>query len=276
MEAFQNETVLRQNIWMAPDVCSDKLGKGQVTKNTILMGEQILSYAHTAHMNNFSMWAGITAVVSMKTLTRQYACDVILRNVRLSIFVVESNKYCIFWVCLFVALVMQHINRMRRIILPSVTVCLCNIFPHYLIKGTIFGKKLLNVKCLFWFSLQILYEMFIILRRNQRDIIINIRRSLCKIYVTIFRFWWNLNCLDTVSKNTEMSNMVEIGPVGDELFHAHRRTDMTKLLVAFRNFANAANKKEACVWQSLPLVCYTVRWRSNRKYWWIKRGVQII
>ena len=28
-------------------------------------------------------------------------------------------------------------------------------------------------------------------------------------------------------------------PVGAELLHAHRRTDMTKLIVAFRNFAKA-------------------------------------
>jgi hypothetical protein len=28
------------------------------------------------------------------------------------------------------------------------------IVPHYLMNGTIFGKKLLNVKCAFWFSLQ--------------------------------------------------------------------------------------------------------------------------
>jgi len=33
---------------------------------------------------------------------------------------------------------------------------LYNIFPHYLINGTIFEKKLLNTKCVFWFSLQLL------------------------------------------------------------------------------------------------------------------------
>jgi len=32
---------------------------------------------------------------------------------------------------------------------------------------------------------------------------------------------------------------MEILPVGDELFHADSRTNMTKLTVAFRNFANA-------------------------------------
>ena len=40
---------------------------------------------------------------------------------------------------------------------------------------------------------------------------------------------------------------MKICPVGDELFHANgrtkRQTDMTKLIVAFRNFANAPKKK---------------------------------
>jgi len=31
-------------------------------------------------------------------------------------------------------------------------------------------------------------------------------------------------------------------PVGAELFHADGQTDMTKLTVAFRSFANASNK----------------------------------
>ena len=31
---------------------------------------------------------------------------------------------------------------------------------------------------------------------------------------------------------------MKIHPVGTELFHADRRTDMTKLIVAFRNCAN--------------------------------------
>jgi hypothetical protein len=35
----------------------------------------------------------------------------------------------------------------------------------------------------------------------------------------------------------------EIPPGGAELFHVDRRTDMTKLVVAFRNFANASKKK---------------------------------
>ena len=160
----------------------------------------------------------------MKALTRSYACNVTLRNVRLTVFSWKSNKYCIFWECVFVALVMQHIKRKRHIIFPSLTVWLYTVFPHYLIIGTIFGKKLLSIKCVFWFSLQLLYEKFIILRRTRWSILINVNRSLCKVSVILVRFWWNLYFLETVSKNTEISNWEKIGPERVELFHASRRT----------------------------------------------------
>ena len=50
---------------------------------------------------------------------------------------------------------------------------LYKIFPHYLINGTIFGrkKKLLIIKCVFWFHPQLLSETFLILRRSERDMI---------------------------------------------------------------------------------------------------------
>ena len=44
------------------------------------------------------------------------------------------------------------------------------------------------------------------------------------------------------SKNTEIPNFVKCRHVGAELFHVGRRTDktdMTKLIVAYRNFTNA-------------------------------------
>jgi len=59
---------------------------------------------------------------------------------------------------------------------------------------------------------------------------------------------------DRFQKNTHISNFMKIRPVGAELFHPEKRkegetdkriegqTDMTKLLVAFRNFANATKK----------------------------------
>jgi hypothetical protein len=39
----------------------------------------------------------------------------------------------------------------------------------------------------------------------------------------------------------QILNFMKIRPVGAELFYADRQTDITKLTVAFRNFANAPN-----------------------------------
>ena len=40
-------------------------------------------------------------------------------------------------------------------------------------------------------------------------------------------------------KTPEIPNFMKIRPVRAELFHADGRTDVMKLVVAFRNFANA-------------------------------------
>jgi len=70
--------------------------------------------------------------------------------------------------------------------------------------------------------------------------------------------------LDNVAKNIQISNFVNVRPVGAEMFHAcrwtdgqtsgriegrkdkwaHRGTDTTKLIIASRNFANARKKKK--------------------------------
>jgi len=63
-----------------------------------------------------------------------------------------------------------------------------NNFPNYLENGTIFGKKLLNTKCVFRFSLQLLSETFHILRRTERDMIKTVHRSACKVPVIVVRF----------------------------------------------------------------------------------------
>ena len=43
-------------------------------------------------------------------------------------------------------------------------------------------------------------------------------------------------------KKSQISSFIKIRPVGAELLHADKRTDMTKLRVAARNFTNAPKK----------------------------------
>ena len=44
--------------------------------------------------------------------------------------------------------------------------------------------------------------------------------------------------LDRFSKNSHLSNFMKICLVATDLLHADGQTDMTKLIFAFRNFAN--------------------------------------
>jgi hypothetical protein len=46
-----------------------------------------------------------------------------------------------------------------------------SIFPRYLINGTIFDRKFLNIKFASLFSLQLLSETFLIIRRTERNVI---------------------------------------------------------------------------------------------------------
>ena len=116
---------------------------------------------------------------------------------------------------------------------------LYGIFRHYLINCTNFGEKLLNIKYVFLFSLQLLSEMLLILRRIPPDIITNVHRSSSKVPAILVTLQSKLNFLDRFLKSNQIPNLTEIRPVGAEFFHADGRTDMTKLMVAFRNSANA-------------------------------------
>ena len=102
----------------------------------------------------------------------------------------------------------------------------CSIFPHYLIKGTIFEKKKYsNTRCVFIFSTT-LSETFLILRRIERG---NIKMYIgLHIMYPLFLSYLKkkLNFLDRFLKNTrKYSNFMKICPVRVELFHAEGRTD---------------------------------------------------
>jgi len=50
--------------------------------------------------------------------------------------------------CVFAASDIQHAMRMCRIVICDLPHCTI-FFPQYLINGTIFGKNLTNIKCVF-------------------------------------------------------------------------------------------------------------------------------
>ena len=116
----------------------------------------------------------------------------------------------------------HHATRMRHIVicgLPS-----CKYFSTISHKRHDFRKRLLNTKCVFWFSLQLLSETFPILR-TERGMIKNVYRSSCTVPVILVKILWNLNFLDRFSTNTRISNFTKLLPVAAQLFHADGQTD---------------------------------------------------
>jgi hypothetical protein len=123
------------------------------------------------------------------------------------------------------------------------------IFPHYLINGTIFEKKLVYVKHVFWFSLQLLSETIYSkknwARYNKKFILVFTLSAIYswtvlkklefsgQFFLKILRFhislksvWWELSCF----------------------LQTDGQTYMTELIVASLNFANTPKNKNRVMW----------------------------
>jgi len=128
--------------------------------------------------------------------------------------------------CVSVALFIQHAKRMRRIVLSSAA---CPALPHFPTLShkphDIRHKATKHKMCAFWCSLQLLSEIFLILRIMQRDIVTQVHKSLCKVLALLVIFQWKLNFLDKRPKNTKTLNSMTILPVGTDLFRMDRETD---------------------------------------------------
>jgi hypothetical protein len=112
---------------------------------------------------------GSVAMV-VTTQDRQCTYNVTLRRVHESLLPWESNKYHIFvCVCMRVRVCSLTYPACSAYAPYCDVICdfrLHQIFRHCLISGAIFGKTLLNIKCVFWFSLQSLSKTFLILKKN--------------------------------------------------------------------------------------------------------------
>jgi len=90
-------------------------------------------------------------ILSLSTTRRQeWQCtyNVTLKYVRVSTVAVERAKSITYSEFVSVALVTQHAKRMRHVVIRGLS-GFYNIFLHYLINGTMSGKMLLNIKCVF-------------------------------------------------------------------------------------------------------------------------------
>ena len=100
----------------------------------------------------------------------------------------RDNKHYIFWVCVR-SLCYPAWNATYCIILSSVACLALPCFSKLSHKWRdIRKKKLLNIRRVFWFPLQILSSIFLILRRTEWDITINIHMSSCKLPITLVKF----------------------------------------------------------------------------------------
>jgi hypothetical protein len=137
----------------------------------------------------------------------------------------------------FVALVIQHTKGIF-----SYLACLPLLYYIPLShKWQDFRRKIYLKKMFFFISSAT--DTFLTLRRIQRDVIKNVHKSSCTVVV---RFKWNLTFFDRIFKNVEISNYTKYPSSGSRVILCGRtdgRTDsqinVTKLIVAFLNFANA-------------------------------------
>ena len=96
--------------------------------------------------------------------------------------------------CISAAFFIRHATRVHFIVIGGLS-GFTQYFPRYLTHGTIFGNKLLNTKCVFWYTQQLLSETFFILRKIKQDITINVRRWAdkfclhCDIFIYIRHIW---------------------------------------------------------------------------------------
>jgi len=112
------------------------------------------------------------------------------------------------------------------------SVVICCVSGCIIYFGTLFlkehdfsGKSWLNIKFMFWISLQLLSRTFLIVRRIQQTIVTNAHSSSCKLPLILARFQWNLSFRDRFSKNSLILNFMKFLLMGAELFHLDVRTD---------------------------------------------------
>jgi hypothetical protein len=156
-----------------------------------------------------------------------------------------------------------------------IVICgLSGSYPHYLINGRISEKKkmLWNETCVSVFSTTLVWNISYSeekwTRYDKKNCIgLHVK---CPIFLSDF----SECCIfsDRFSKKTQIPNLMQICPKGAELFRADRRRDITKLMVAFRNFANSPKKFVGLLTFNIEKFCMVLQYSEvcNGVWWNVK------
>ena len=145
---------------------------------------------------------------------------------------------------MFVAIFSLYAMRMFHVVICGLSGYTGFFLPRYLLNGRIFEKKVTEHKYVFWFPLQILSEIFFVLRIIHRDIVINVHTGLHVKYPLLLSDFIKTWISPTdFFKNIQIPKVMRIILEGVDLFHADGQTgtDVTNLIIAFRYFTKAPN-----------------------------------
>jgi len=141
-----------------------------------------------------------------------------------------------FWACL-----LPYVSSVQCVCTtwPIASFPALQFFQHYLLNGTIFENELSNIKCVLWYSLQLLCETFLIQRRIERDMIIYVYRSSCKVpllcdvvkletYRQIFEKCWDIKFHENESSGSRFVPCGRTDRHDEVIIHFSQFTDAPK------------------------------------------------
>ena len=143
---------------------------------------------------------------------------------------------------------------------------LYNIFPHYLINGTIFRGKIhwtQNVCFDFLYNVCLKHFRFQEFSWVPSKTYMNLHVK-CRLLLSDFNGTW-IFWTDFL-RNTHISYFMKVRPVGAELFNVDGWKDMTKPIAAFRNLRNAARRSTSTFCPHSCIYVFCVDLRTNSDY----------
>ena len=132
---------------------------------------------------------------------------------------------------------------------------LYSIFPHYLINGAIFENVLLNIKCVLIFSTTFVWNV----SHSKKN-----WASFDQKSILTFRYSTSYSCPSLIKLESSQqifekysSFKFNENPSSGSQVVPCEQTDVTKLTVAFRNFAKSDQKFSSCFKRIEPRLHYT-------------------